>query len=367
MVDHLPRADPGSRFVAWYLGGLGTQVRRFAGTSPNVVERSTRLPVRGFQPLMSLIGLPRVEWLAGGADVVLAANYAPPPTSIGHVVVVVHDLAFELMPETAPHVDARWRRSFDRSLARAAAVIVPTEATRADVLRLHGLDPSHVKVIHHGMEAGAFSSASPAEVEAIRHRLGIGGRYLLFVGGLEPRKNLEALVSAFGLMADDRVWLVLAGGPVPWAPDYVGDIERAIAGLPASARVRVVRTGYVSDTDRRVLLSGAEALAYPSRYEGFGFPVLEGFAADLPVLTSNVSSMPEVAGDAALLVDPDDEPAIARGLEVIVGDDGTRSALRAAGRARLASFTWERCARATVAVLHEAVARGGYSRPAANR
>jgi glycosyltransferase involved in cell wall biosynthesis len=367
LLTHLPPAGLDSTFVAWYLGGFGGRAARFAGAPPNLRERSTRLPVRGFQPVMSLTGLPRVEWLAGRADLLLAANFAPPPTAIRRVVVVVHDLAFELMPETAPHVDARWRRSFERGLAGATAVIVPTEATRADLLRLHDLDPGVVHVIPHGVEAAAFSRTSEAEVDGIRRRLGIEGQYVLFIGGLEPRKNLEALVRAFGRMSDDRTWLVVAGGAVRWAPEYAGAVERAIAGLPAPARARVVRTGYVSDADRRTLLAGAEALAYPSRYEGFGFPVLEGFAADLPVLTSTVSSMPEVAGDAALLVDPDDVDAIARGLDEIVGDEGLRAALRAAAATRVASFTWERCARDTMAVLRDAAAPGGQSRPAASR
>ncbi len=369
MIEHLPRADPASRFVAWYLDlrGIGTKPDRLAGDSPNLTERATRLPIRGFQRLNARIGFPKLEWLAGGADLVLATTYVPPPTSIGRVVMVVHDLAFDLMPETAPHANAPWRRSFDRWLARAAAVIVPTEATRADLLRLHDVDPSVVNMIPHGIDAEEFSPTPPTEVEEIKRRLGIGGPYVLFLSGLEPRKNLMALVEAFGRLAHDRIWLVVAGGPVQWAPDYARDVERAIAGLPASVRSRVVRTGYVSDADRKALLSGAEALAYPSRYEGFGFPVLEGFAAGVPVLTSNVSSLPEVAGDAAVLVDPDDVDAIARGLDEILSDENLRGALRAAGSARVASFSWERCARATMAVLHDAFEREDYPRPAASR
>jgi len=162
-------------------------------------------------------------------------------------------------------------------------------------------------------------------------------------------------VQAFERMSDQDHWLVIAGGRVRWAPDHADDVDLEIARLPAPARARIVRTGYVSDADRRALLSGAEALAYPSRYEGFGFPVLEGFGARVPVLTSNVSAMPEVAGDAAVLVDPDDVDAIAGGLDRILEDEGLREELKTAGTARLASFTWERSARATAAVLRGAV------------
>jgi alpha-1,3-rhamnosyl/mannosyltransferase len=121
-------------------------------------------------------------------------------------------------------------------------------------------------------------------------------------------------------------------------------------------RGRVIRTGYVADADRTGLLSGAEVLAYPSRYEGFGFPILEAFAANVPVLTSNRSSMPEIAGNAASLIDPDDPESIAKGLDELLGDDDLRNVLRAAGTARVASFTWERCARQTVEVIHHAAA-----------
>jgi alpha-1,3-rhamnosyl/mannosyltransferase len=144
---------------------------------------------------------------------------------------------------------------------------------------------------------------------------------------------------------------VLTGGSVPWAKGYPERIDRVIAELPERVRTRVVRTGYVTDADRRALLSGAEVLAYPSLYEGFGFPILEGFAANVPVLTSDRAAMPETAGDAAVLVDPDDPGSIANGLAQLLGDDDLRNVLRAAGTARVASFTWERCARATAQVV----------------
>ena len=354
----LPPADPGTRFVAWYLDvrRIGGRPRRFAGWAPNLSERATRLPTRFYGPLSSRTGVPKLEWLAGASDVVLAPNFVAPPSSASCIVVVVHDLSREVMPETAPHHDARWRRGFERSLRRASAVIVPSEAARQDLERFYGIDPERVRVIHHGTDAEAFAPSIPPEVEEIRSRFAIEGPYVIFLGGLEPRKNLEMLVRGFGMIEDRRCWLVLAGGTVRWAPNYSERIDRAVAELPADVRARVVRTGYVPDADRRALLSGAEVLAYPSRYEGFGFPILEGFAANVPVLTSNRSSMPEIAGNAALLVDPDDPASIAKGLDELLGDDDLRNVLRASGTARVASFTWERCARQTIDVIHRAAA-----------
>jgi glycosyltransferase involved in cell wall biosynthesis len=359
LLRHLPLADPETDFVAWYLDarGSGRGRRRFAGWAPNLVERASRIPARVFGPVSVRLGLPKVEQLAGRSDLVVATNFLPPPTSNRGTVMVVHDLAFEVLPETAPHHNDRWRRLFDACLRRAAAVILPSEAARADLLRLHGGDPDRAIAIHHGTDTDAFTPASPHAVQEIRRRYGIGGRYVLFLGGLEPRKNLAGLVRAFGILEDPGAWLVVAGGPVRWAPGYADRVDRAIDELPGSARDRVVRTGYVGHAERRALLSGAEVLAYPSLHEGFGFPILEGFASRVPVLTSNVSSMPEVAGDAATLVDPEDPIAIARGLDELLGDEDLRNALRASGATRMASFTWERCARETVAVL-----RGAYDR-----
>ncbi len=360
ILRHVPAADPENSYLAWYLDvrGTGTRPRRFAGWARNLSERASRIPSRYFAPFSVRTGLPRVEWLTGAFDLFVATNFLPPPTSSG-VVLVVHDLAFDRMPETAPHHNERWRRAFDRVLTSAAGVIVPSISARADLLHHHRVPADRVEVIHHGTDAEAFWPASPAEVDAVRAKYGIDGPYVLFLGGLEPRKNLEGLVKAFGLVSERDVALVVAGGSVAWAPGYEDRVATAIAQLPPSVRGNVVRTGYIPDPDRRALLTGAEILAYPSLYEGFGFPVLEAFAANVPVLTSSTSSMPEVAGDAAILVDPMDPSSIAHGLDELLRDADLRDVLRAAGIARVTSFTWERCARETVAALGRALERAG--------
>ena len=359
ILRHLPPADPSTRYIAWYLDVRGAWSRRrhFNGWAANLAERPTRIPTRVFGPVSARAGLPKVEWLAGSSDLFFATNFIPPPMSGTGLVLVVHDLAFERFPETAPHHNPRWRRLFADALASASGVVVPSVATKDDLQRFHDVDATHVDVIPHGTDADAFRPAPPKHVDDVRHRLGIGGPYVLFLGGLEPRKNLEPLVRAFGTFRDSDVWLVVAGGAVRWAPEYVQRVERAIAELPERVRRRVIRTGYVADADRRALLSGADVLAYPSLYEGFGFPVLEAFAANVPVLTSNLSSLPEVAGDAAVLVNPRDPADIARGLTQLLGDDDLANLLRAAGTARVAGFTWERCARLTADALHRAYDR----------
>lgn len=360
LIRHLPLADPDDAYVAWYLHARGLLRPRsfFADVhAPNLIEKASRFPARIFQPASWRLGVPRVEWLID-FDLFLATNFLAPATRhADRVVPVVHDLAFRHYPETAPHIDARWRARFAAALNDAPAVIVPSESVASDLREAYAVDGDRVHVVHHGVDAGAFAPAPQGAIDAARRRYGIPGAYVLFVGGIEPRKNLELLVRAFGSSDARHLSLVLAGGPVRWFPQAVERLEATIELLPPGVRGRIVRTGYVSERDKLALLSGATVLAYPSLYEGFGFPVLEGFAAGIPVLSSNISSLPEVAGDAAVLVDPGDVDAIAAALSELVADDDLRAVLSAAGVARAARFTWEATARATATVLRGAATR----------
>lgn len=354
LLRHLPAADPDGEYVAWYLHARGLlRPRRFFPDVPGLEEHASRFPARVFGPLSTRLGWPRVST---PFDVLLATNFVPPQTRRRGVVLVVHDLAFERFPETAPHHDARWRRRFASWLVAAESVIVPSSATRADLVDAFDVDATRVSVVPLG--ADRFARPAPGAVEAVRRRLGVPeGPYVLFVGGIEPRKNLERLVRAFAaLVGDVSGALVIAGGAVPWDPTADERLGAAIAGLPEAARSRVVRTGYVSAEQKTGLLAGATVLAYPSLAEGFGLPVLEGFAAGVPVLTSATSSLPEVAGDAAMLVSPDVD-AIAEGLRRLLEDAGLRERLVAAGTERVRAFTWGRCASQTAAVLHRAAGR----------
>jgi glycosyltransferase involved in cell wall biosynthesis len=355
VIRHLPHADADSEYVAWYLHAKGLlRPRRFfeSVSAPNLAEKASRFPARIFEPMSSRLGVPRIEWSVD-FDVLLATNFLPPATRQPGVVMVVHDLAYERLPETAPHMDDRWRRRFDGWLRKAAGVIVPSVSTKQDLLSAHPVDPARVAVTPLGVDASAYAPVPAERVEAVRAKFGIDGPYSLFVGGIEARKNLESLVRAFATL-ESGTWLVISGGPVRWDPKAGDRVDGAIAELPSAVRARIVRTGYVSDKEKLALLSGATLLAYPSLYEGFGFPVLEAFAAGVPVLTSNVSSLPEVAGEAALLVDPRDDQAIAEGLAQLLDDEDLRALLSAAGLARAAAFTWEATARRTAEAMHRA-------------
>lgn len=362
MVRHLPAADPATDFVAWYLDvrGVFRGRRRFAALElSNLTEKASRIPSRLFQPLSWRLGVPRVEWLTGEFDLLLGTNFLPPRTGRpDRGIPVVHDLAFLRIPESAPQFDAGWQRRLARSVEAAPAVIVPSASARADLLEWRSLEPERVHVVHHGVDADAYAPVPEAGIDAVRRKFGIEGRYVLFVGGIEPRKNLPRLIAAFGQLGT-AASLVIAGGPVAWLPKAVEQVEEAVAALPEGMRRRIVRTGYVSERDKVALLSGATVLAYPSRYEGFGFPVLEAFAAGVPVVTADVAALPEVAGDVAVLVDPEDTASIAAGMAELLADEDLRAMLSASGVARAARFTWERTAQRTVEVLHGAAGGAG--------
>jgi len=355
LIRHLPHADPANEYVAWYLHAKGLLRPRtfFSGVhASNLTEKASRFPARIFGPMSSRLGAPRIEWSVE-FDMLLATNFLPPATRSPGVVMVVHDLAYERVPDTAPHMNDRWRRAFGAWLRHAAGVLVPSHSTKRDLLDGHRIEGSRVHVTPLGVDMGAFAPPSPEAVGAVRRKYGIDQPYALFVGGIEPRKNLDALVRAFST-TEPGTRLVIAGGSVRWDPKASDRLDAMIGQLPGEARARIVRTGYVSDREKVALMGGATLLAYPSLYEGFGFPVLEGFAAGLPVLTSNVSSLPEVAGDAAIAVDPRDERSIADGITQLFDDQDLRAMLSAAGLTRATGFTWEATARRTAQALHAA-------------
>jgi glycosyltransferase involved in cell wall biosynthesis len=287
--------------------------------------------------------------------VLFAPNYIPPATGSKPLVLTVHDLAFKILPETAPHANRFWHRYFERSLAKASRIITVSEMTRVDLCEFYSVDPSRVTAIHSGVDLDVFKPTSPADVARAKEELGIDGRYLLFVGGIEPRKNLRMLLRGFARLPKDvRPKLVVAGAPVHWIPGGPEIMSSALRTLPEDVRKDVILPGYLSEQQKVAMLTGAEALTYPSLYEGFGLPVLEAMACGTPVLTSDLSSLPEVAGGAALYVDPYESSSIAEGMERLLTDDALRARLREEGVAHAQKFTWPETARKTAAVLHEA-------------
>jgi len=269
-----------------------------------------------------------------------------PPASVA----TVHDLGYLRFPDEHAGTGRRARDWANRWSARhARRVIAVSGATRDDLVRAYGVPPARIAVVRHGLDP-VFRPVDDGERRRIRARYKLDAPYFLFVGTLQPRKNYERLLRAFDRFAigDSTHQLVLVGGH-GWQADR---LERALRLMHARASVRVL--GYVEDADLPALYGGAVALAFPSLYEGFGLPALEAMGCGTPVLASNSSSLPEVVGDAGLLVDPLDIDAIADALSRLASDEPLRRELGERGRARAASSTWERAARETLAQLRVA-------------
>jgi len=356
LVRRLPEARPDWSFLAWYLDARRPlRGPRFGAASPNLHERRVPIPARVFSRATGRLDAPRIEWF-GGFDVLLAPNFVPPPTRAARVVLTVHDLAFRLDPESAPAATRDWLRALPHALERARRILVPSERTAADLAAEFGIDPAIVRVTPLGVDRDRYREVPPARVADACRRHRIVGPYLLFVGAIEPRKNLALLVRAFARLppGSPPASLVIAGTGVPWNPEGTYRLERALAEIPRPVAERVLRTGYVAQADKVALLSGARGLVYPSLYEGFGLPVLEAMACGTPVLTSSSSATAEVAGDAALMVEARDEEAVAEGMQRLLTDESLRASLRARGLDRAGRFDWSTTAELTARALGEA-------------
>ncbi len=292
------------------------------------------------------------EMLVRPPDVLFVPAHVLPLIHPPQSVVTVHDLGYLHYPEAHRLADRRYLDWSTRWNARQATlVLADSQATKDDLVRAYGVDPDRVRVIYLGRDEALAPVRDPEIVSAVREHYGIGGRYLLYVGTLQPRKNLARTIEAFarivGRPALTNVQLVLAGKRGWLYEDLFARVER----LGLAGRVRF--PGYVAEEDLPALLSAALAFVFPSLYEGFGIPVLEAGACEVPVITSNTSSLPEVAGDAALLVDPHDVDAIADAMYRLITDPDLRGELIRRGRENVKRFSWEKCARETLAVLEE--------------
>ncbi|HEY6472495.1 MAG TPA: glycosyltransferase family 1 protein [Acidimicrobiales bacterium] len=304
-----------------------------------VDSRQRPMPARPLHSLWSRYDGPPLELFIGAADVVHGTNFVVPPTRRAAAVVSIHDLTPLRHPELSDGATLAYPGLIRRALQRDAWVHADSGFVAAEVVDAFEADPDRVRVVYPGVPDLPEVGDLEAE-EVLRHILPTGTRrYCLAVGTAEPRKDLPGLVHAFGAVAarDPDVSLVLAGPP-GWGEQALTD---AVAVSPA--RARIVRTGWLDARDLAALLRRAAVLAYPSLYEGFGFPPLQAMRAGVPVVATRAGSLPEVLGDGARLVDAGDRDALAAALEECLADEAVRRQLIAAGSAWVDRYSWTSC------------------------
>lgn len=290
---------------------------------------------------------PRVEQATGPVDVVHATAVAVPPTR-APLVVTVHDLAFLADQANATrHGHRFFRRGTELARRHARLVLVPSEATAAEC-RAAGFAPDRLRVVPWGVDTEAAARVGDAEVEAMRARRHLPRPYVLFVGTVEPRKNLGAVIDGMRALAGKGVDLVLVG-PEGWNED----LDAKLAALDG---IQTHRLGFAAPADLGPLYAGCAAFCYPSLREGFGMPVLEAMAHGAAVVTSAGTATEEVVGATGLVVDPRDHGAVGEALASLVDDAGLAAKLGDAARSRAATFTWDRTAELTAVAYAEAAA-----------
>lgn len=324
-------------------------------TNQNVQTVYTRIPNKLLNLSLSLLRWPKIDRLVSKKsgkkiDLYFQPDLRPSPVSREiKKVTVLHDLSFEHYSRFFSLKTRIWHALLNpcREFNESHHIIAVSEFSRQDIVRAYGIDGSKITVVHEGVEDNFGEKITPQDCEKVRQKYKLPAEFFLFLATLEPRKNLTRLVHAFQqFKKNDQsdIKLIIAG-----------KANDSLFSRPELAHDPNIHfTGFIEEGDKATLFSMAKAFLYPSLFEGFGLPLLEAMKCGTPIITSNVSSMPEVVGDSALLVDPLDEKALSEALHEIL-KSGTRTALQKKMAERIRQFSWKKCAQETFRVFKQMV------------
>lgn len=355
LIRELGKQNPQDTFKLYsyaFRGGLARRVIKLPNSGEDHMFPSLKTP----SPLLYLqwkyIGVPKIESILGDVDIVHCLDLVLPPATKAKRVITVYDLTLMIMPETHPWTRVNlYPRALRYSLNNADAILVISESTKRDLLRFFDVDEKLVTVTYCGIDHQIFRPFEGVSgISEVKKKYGITGKYIYYIGTIEPRKGVNVLLEAFSSVkkkTQGDVRLVISGKK-GW---MVEDLMKKIAsGVEAGD---VVYTGYVENDEAAALYNGAEVFAYPSLYEGFGIPVAEAMACGCPVITTNSSSLPEVAGDAGLLVRPNDPGDLAAAILKVLDDKELRSTMRERSIGQAGKFDWATTSQVTRGVYEK--------------
>lgn len=360
LIEALAALDRRNKYVLYpfFYHVFDPRFKELKKPASNFAVRFSRLPEKWVRCLWFRSGIPR-HWLIGNADVLHSTTYCCPYRHSGKLVMTIYDISFLHYPEH--HTEANRIHCLKGTLdgaTMADRIIAISEHTKNDLVKYLNIPADRIVVTPLAARKDFHPRPEPEVRQHVRERWGLDSPYLLSVGTLEPRKNIRRLIRAFCSLPgefQDSHQLVIAGGK-GWLSS---DIYRTVTKMGAASRIRFL--GYVPDADLPWLYCGATCFVYPSLYEGFGLPPLEAMASGIPVVTSNTSSLPEVVGDAGLMVDPESEEDLRSAVVRVLSDSNLRREMSLRGLQRSALFSWGKTAAETLKVYESLASIPGNS------
>jgi glycosyltransferase involved in cell wall biosynthesis len=356
LLQEIIKQDRENEYVLFYNSGrdISAQLPKFEQGNVKVI--ATRYPNKIFNYfLQKILKWPKIDKLLGGVDVFWSPhlNFTALSKDTKHIL-TIHDLSFLLTPEFFSLRKNVWHKILNakKIIASADVIIAISENTKRDIIKLTGVSEKKIRIIHDGIGSEMHPvGIADEKLIAIKNKYNLPDKFILYLGTIEPRKNISALISAFEQIADQpemREFKLVIVGYDGWKNK---EVYRAINY--SKFKNRLILIGYIENSEKIYFYNLCTIFCYPSFYEGFGLPILEAMACGAPVIASNLSSMPEVAGNAALLIDPADENTISQAIFALAGDKKLQELYSSRGIERAKLFSWKKSAEKWLKMLSE--------------
>jgi glycosyltransferase involved in cell wall biosynthesis len=353
LIKHLAKIDTRNDYLICgnsYRKRIDESITSYFQKYPNFSYRFLRLPGKIFNALAVQIPLLSTELLFGQFDVYHETNYIP-LKSKAKTIITIHDMTFKTVPDTLQEgIQRYFKKNLSIAAANATKIIAISNKTKEDIIRYFQVPENKIKVIYGGYDKSFRKIKNTNKLEQIRAKYHLPSSFILFVGTIEPRKNLNLLIQAYAKLPyvfRKNYKLVLAGQKGWVNESFYKEINKL------DINNDIIFTGYLPDEDLLFIYNLADIFVYPSLYEGFGLPPLEAMACGVPVITSNSSSLPEVVGNAAILIDPYNTSELADAIERIYRNPNLYQEMSNKGLEQANKFSWEKCAKETLSVYEE--------------